>query len=129
MNYALAFASIMLIVLSLGGVLQPNRLLALVEHVASGQLGLSSAIMVRFIFAALLWINAQPSYTPTTFKALSILLLLSALAHFIVGRDTLKKLRGALAHLPLWAIRLPCIFGTAMGLFIIWSLSGVINIA
>jgi len=113
--FALVFFSAALIVLSFCGALLPARLLA---H------GLSSAVVVRIIFAALLWMNAQQSYTPTTFKALSILLVLSAVAHFVVGRKNLAKLRNVLATLPLWAIRLPCLFGAAMGIFVIWSLSG-----
>lgn len=128
MDFALAFLSVALIVLSLYGVLLPVRLLRMVDNVASGKAGLLCAVVVRFVFAALLWINAQDSYTPATFKVLSILLLLSAVTHFVVGRNLLEKFRHMLADLPLWAIRLPCLFGGAMGMFVIWSLSGVINI-
>lgn len=123
MIFALSFFCIVLIVLSLYGALLPVSMLAVIDRVASERLGLTSAIIARVIFAALLWINAQHSYTPTTFKALAMLLLLSAIAHFIVGRNILKKFRHVLATLPLWVIRLPCFLGAAMGIFIMWSLA------
>jgi len=91
MDIALAILSVALVVLSMYGVWLPHRLLGLVSSLASGGLGLWSAIMVRLLLAALLWINAQVSHAPTSFKALAVLLFLSAIAHPIVGRDQQGK--------------------------------------
>lgn len=129
MGLALALLSVSLIVLSIGGVFLPSRLIGLVDNLATGKLGLWSAIVVRFILAALLWINSQASHAPTAFKALSVVLVLSAVAHLLVGRDRLRSFRQVLSSWPLWAIRLPCLFGVAMGVYMLWALSPAIRVA
>lgn len=129
MGLVLALFSVALVLLSIGGVFQPSRLIGLVDILASGKLGLWSAIVVRFIFALLLWMNSQASNAPTSFKVLSVLLVLSAISHLIVGRDRLRSFRQILSSWPLWAIRVPCFFGVAMGVYVLWALSPVIGVA
>jgi len=120
---ALSIFSLALVVFSLVGVLLPANLVGLVDKVASGKQGLWSAVFIRLILATLLWLNSQVSHTPMLFKAISVMLVLSAFAHLIVGRDRLGTFRKVLASWPRWAIQLPCLLGVVMGVFILWSLS------
>ena len=129
MAIALAILSVVIVVLSMYGVLLPHRLIRLVRGFMSGGLGLWSAVTVRLLLAALLWFTAQVSHAPTSFKALAALLFLSAIAHAIVGRARLKKFRESLSSWPPWAIRLPCLLGVAMGVFLLWAISPAIGAA
>jgi len=125
----LSLFSLALVVFSVAGVFMPASLIGLVDNVASQKQGLWSAVFVRLIFAALLWLNSQVSHTPILFKAISVVLILSAFAHIIVGRARLKKFRKILASWPVWTIRLPCLLGAAMGVFILWALSPTFGLA
>ena len=127
MVIVLAILSVAFVVLSMYGVLLPHRLIGLVRRLTSGGIGLWSAVTVRLLLAALLWFTAQVSHTPTSFKALAALLFLAAIAHPIVGRARLKRFLESLASWPPWAIRLPCLFGVAMGGFVLWAISSAIG--
>ena len=129
MAIALAILSVAMVVISMYGVLLPHRLLGLIRDLTSGGIGLWGAVTVRLLLAALLWFTAQVSHTPTLFKALAALLFLSAIAHLIVGRARLKRFLESLASWPPWAIRLPCLFGVAMGVFMLWAISSAIGAA
>jgi len=125
----LSLFSLALVVFSVAGVFMPVSLIGMVDNVASQKQGLWSAVFVRLIFAALLWLNSQVSHAPILFKAISVVLILSAFAHIIVGRVRLKKFRIILASWPVWTIRLPCLVGAAMGIFILWALSPMLGLA
>lgn len=127
MAIALAILTAAFIVISTYGVLLPHRLIELIRGSTSGQLGLWSAVTARLLLAALLWLTARLSRTPTLFAILAAILVLSAIAHPIVGRARLRRLLELLASWPLWAIRVPCLLGVAMGGFVLWSISPAIG--
>ena len=127
MAIALAILSVAIVVISMYGVLLPHKLIELIRSVTSGKLGLWSAVTVRLLLAALLWFTAQVSRTPILFKILAALLFLSAIAHPIVGRARLRRFLEALGTWPPWAIRVPCLFGVAMGRFMLWAVSPAIG--
>ena len=124
MTIGLAILSVAIMVFSMFGLMLPHRLIALIDNSMSGKLwlGLWSAVIVRMLFAALLWFTAQVSQTPALFQALAVLLFLSAVVHAVVGRTRLKKFRELLAAWPAWAIRLPCLLGVVMGGIMLWAL-------
>lgn len=121
MAIALAILSVAIVVISMYGVLLPNNLIGLIRDITSGKIGLWSAVLVRLLLAVLLWFTAHISRTPTLFKILAALLFLSAIAHVMVGRARLKKFLESLGSWPPWAIRVPCLFGVAMGGFMLWA--------
>ncbi len=129
MLIALAILSVTLVALSMYGALLPHRLLGLIRKLTSGDLGLWGAVVARLLLAVLLWINAPVSLAPTTFKILAAVLILSAIAHFIVGRARLKRFLESLLSWPHWAIRLSCFLGVGMGVFILWGISAAIGAA
>ncbi|GHA16397.1 hypothetical protein GCM10008090_27760 [Arenicella chitinivorans] len=129
MGLVLVILSFALIVLSLGGVFLPSRLMALVDKLASRKLGLWGAVSVRIVFGVLLWLSSQESNAPEVLKVFSVLLVFSAVAHFVVGRERLRKLRQILAAWPLWVIRVPCLLGIIMGVYLLWALSPFIPLA
>lgn len=120
MAIPLAILSVVIVVLSMSGVLLPHRLVGLVRGIMPGGLGLWIAVAVRLLFAALLWFAAPVSHTPILFKALAALLFLTAITLPIVGRPRLNRFIESLASWPPWAIRLPCLFGVALGGFLLW---------
>lgn len=91
--------------------------------------GLWIAVVVRLVFAALLWFTAPVSQTPFLFKVVAVVLLVSAIGHQIAGRTHLRKLIEAMAIWPLWTIRIPCILGVLLGVFLLWSISNVLGAA
>ena len=129
MAIALAIFLVVIIVLSMYGVLLPYRLVRLVRGFMTGGLGLLVAITVRLLLAALLWLTAPVSYTPTLFKAVAALMLLAAVTLPLVGLPRLIKLIEHVATWPQWAIRLQCFLGVAFGGFLLWSISSAIGAA
>ena len=111
------------------GVLLPHKLIGLIGGITSGKLGLWSAVTVRLLLAVLLWIAAEASRAPFLFRLLAAVLFLSAIAHLIVGRAHLRRFLEALGSWPPWAIRVPCLFGVAMGAFMLWAVSSAFGAA
>ena len=129
MAIALAIFSVVIVVFSMYGILLPHRLIGLVRGFMSGGLGLWTAVAVRLLLAASIWLTAPVCYTPTIFKALAALILLAAITLPIVGVPRLEKFIEYLATWPQWAIRLPCLLGVAFGGFLLWSISSAIGVA
>ncbi len=129
MAFALAIFSVMIVVLSTYGVFLPDRIIGMVRSNMSRGPGLWIAVGVRLLFAAMLWFAAPISHTPILLKVLAALILLSAIAHQFVGRTRLKIFIESLATWPRWAIRLPCLFGVALGAFLLWSVSSSLGAA
>lgn len=123
MALGLAIFSVMIVVISMYGVFLPDKIIDMVRSNMSGRFGLWVAVGVRLLFAAMLWFAAPVSHTPFALKVIAALILLSAIAHQIVGRARLKMLIELLATWPRWAIRLPCLFGVVLGGFLLWSVS------
>ena len=129
MATALSILSVVIISLSIYGVLLPQRVIKLVRRFMSGGLGLSIAVAVRLLLAALLWLTAPISHTPTTFKVLAALTFLAAVTLPIVGLPRLRKFIEYLAAWPQWALRLPFLCGVAFGGFLLWSITSAIGAA
>ena len=127
MATALAIFSVVFVALSMYGVLLPHRLVGLVRGLVSGGLGLSIAVAIRVMLAALLWLTAPVSHTPTVFKIVAALILLETVTLPIIGVARLKNFIEYLATWPQWAIRLPCFLGIALGGFFLWSISSAIG--
>ena len=127
MVIALAILSLLIVVLSVYGALLPHRLIGLARGLMSRGHGLWIAVAVRLLLAALLWLTAPVSYTPTLFKALAAFFFLAAIALLIAGRPRLERLIESLASWPPWAIRLPCLMGVALGGFFLWSISSAMG--
>lgn len=127
MATALAILSVAIVAISMYGVLLPHRLIGLIRGTTSGKLGLWSAVIARLVLAALLWFTARVSHTPILFEILAALLLVSAIAHPILGRARLRRFLETLGSWPLWTIRVPCLFGVAMGGLMLWAITPAIG--
>lgn len=126
---ALSILSAAIVVLSMYGVLLPHRLIGLVRGFMAGGLGFWMAVAVRLLLAALLWFTAPVSRTPTLFKATAALVFVAAITLLIVGRPRLQRFIESIASLPPWTVRLPCLFGLALGGFLLWSISSAFGAA
>lgn len=126
---SLAILSVTIVVLSVYGVFLPHRLVGLACGAMSGVLGFWFAVVIRLLLAVLLWFTAPVSHTPVLFKAFAALLFLTAIALAVVGRTRLNRFVASLTSWPSWAIRLPCLFGAALGGFFFWSISSAMGAA
>ena len=122
MTTALTIFSAMLIAMSVYGVVLPLQLTALVRRFMVGP-GVWGASGVRILLAGLLWFSAPLSHTPTAFKVIALLALLSAVALPFVGTARLLRLIDHIACWPPWIIRCQCLLGVAFGAFLLWSAS------
>lgn len=122
MPLLLAIVSMSIVILSLYGVLMPTRLVRWVRSYMAGRQGLATAIGVRLLLAVLLWFTAPDSQTPTVFRVLAILTLAVAFVFPFVGIDRIRRLIDYVATWPTWALRLECLVGVALGLFMLWSI-------
>lgn len=122
MAITLAIFSAMFIALCMYGASLPDKLIELVRSFMSGP-GLWAAVAIRLLLAALLWLTAPISHTPTTFKVLAVLVFVAAVILPIIGTYRLVKFIDRLASWPRLAIRLQCLLGVAFGAFLLWSVS------
>ena len=122
MPILLAIVSTIIVVLSLYGVLQPEGLVAWVRGFMARRQGLATAIGVRLLLAGLLWFTAADARTPTVFRVFAILTLIAAFVFPFVGIDRIRKLIDYVAGWPSWALRLDCLMGVALGVFLLWSI-------
>ena len=122
MAIGLTIFSVIIVLLSMYGVLQPVNLTLFVRGFMAGS-GLWVAVAARVIIAILLWFSAPLSLTPTTFQALAILMLISAFVLPMVGTQRILKLMQWVESWPQLAIRLWCLLGVAFGGFLLWSIS------
>lgn len=122
MPILLALVSITIVVLSLYGIFLPEKLVTRVRSFMAGRHGMVTAIGVRLLLAALLWFTAPDSQTPTIFRVFAIITLAAAVVFPFVGIDRIRKLIDYVAGWPKWALRLDCLLGAVLGLFLLWSI-------
>ncbi len=91
MSIALAIFSLIIVLLSAYGFIQPLVLTSFVRRFMAG-LGLWVAVVARLILALLLWFSAPLSHTPVTFQVLAILALVAAIGLPIIGAQRILKL-------------------------------------
>lgn len=121
---ALAVLSVLLGVVFLGGVRRPRRFIERARRFAAGP-GPAGAAAVRLLLAALLWLSAPVSATPTTFQGMAVVVLVSALIRLMLGRAAMSRTLDRMASWPPLATRLPCAVGLALCAFMLWSVSSV----
>lgn len=129
MAIALAFFSLVIVLLSLYGVLQPSSLVSFVRGSVSAGWGLWTGVVVRLILAVLLWFSASQSLTPTIFSVLAILMLAAAIALPVMGVQRILKLMDWFGDRPPSTMRLWCLVGVGFGAFLLWSISPVFSAA
>ena len=124
MVLGLAIFSMIIVLLSVYGILQPLNLILFVRGFMAGS-GLWVAVIARIILATLLWFSAPLSLTPTTFQALAVLALVAAFVLPIIGAQRILKLMDWVESWRHPAIRLWCLPGVAFGGFLLWSISPI----
>jgi hypothetical protein len=104
-------------------VLFPAEVLSFAREMIVGS-GVWWAAVARLILAVLLWFSAPASRTPITFRVLAVLALLGATFIVAVGTEGMLEIVDWLASWPLWGVRLESAVGVAIGVFLLWSVSG-----
>jgi hypothetical protein len=122
---ALVVLATLIVGLSFWGVLSPPNLVSFVRTFMHRPGSIAFAVAVRIFLAALLWLAAPASNTPTIFQVLAGVALVAALGIALAGSERVSKLIDHVASWPQLVIRLQCLLGVAFGLFLIWSVSPV----
>ncbi len=121
---ALVLFSTFFVGLSAWGAVFPSRLVSFVRA-SMNKGGIVTAVGSRLFLAVLLWVTAPMSHTPSIFVVLAALVLAAAIPVALMGTELTLKFIDRLTSWPDIVIRLPCVLGVALGVFIIWSVSHV----
>ena len=122
----LAVVSGLLGALFLLGVLNPRWLVMLARRFVGGT-GVGGAVAVRLLLAALLWFSAPVASTPTTFRALALVMATAAVGALVRGKDRAARIADRMAGRPALVVRLPIAIGLALCAFTLWSISSAIG--
>lgn len=106
-------------VLSLWGMVVPQRLLALVGKVATNPSGIFVAVGVRLLLGAALLLAAETAGFPTTFMILGGVAIAAAVGLLIVGSGRMRKLVEWVTRWPESLVRAWLVFGLGFGAFLI----------
>lgn len=122
---ALAVIATLIAGLSLWGLLFPSGLVSFVRSFMRRPGSMVFAVAIRVLLALLLWVTAAQSNAPTTLRVLAALSLLAALGIAIAGFSRISRLMERVASWPRAVVRLLCLLGVALGLFLLWAVSPV----
>ena len=118
-----ALFGIVLVLLSLWGMISPDRLVRMVRSVMDKSWGMPFAVGVRIIMGVALLFAAPASKFPVLFSAFGWLALIAAAALPVLGRERLVPLFDWFQKSNL-VIRLWLIFGVIFGVFMLYGISG-----
>lgn len=123
---ALVVLATLIVGLSFWGVLSPANLVSFVRTFMHPPGSIVFAVAVRIFLAAVLWLTAPASNTPTIFLILAGVAFVAAIGIALAGSKRVSKLIDHVASWPQLVVRLQCLLGVAFGLFLIWSVSPVL---
>ena len=115
-----AIFSILVVALGVYGIASPRGVLSLAQRFASGS-GIAMGFLFRFVFAIALWFSAEASATPTAFRVLSVVTLISAISLPVMGERRLSAFIAWWSDLPTWSLRAWLGAALAFGLFTLGS--------
>ena len=124
--YALAILSALLGAVFLLGVLRPRRFIVVARNLLADT-GVTGAVAVRVLLAALLWFSAPVSSTPGAFRLLASVMLVAALSALVVGTERLVRLVNRMMDWRPHLLRLPFAVGLVLCVFMLWSVSPAIG--
>jgi len=107
--------------LSIWGIIVPNKLIAMVSGVMSKPSGMYAAIVARLILGVALIISAPDSMYPAVFTVLGWITIVAAFVLPIMGRARIAALLGWFERTPKAAIRVWLLFGLMFGAFLVYA--------
>lgn len=110
-----------IVALAAWGVARPGELMALVSSVLDRQWGIYFGAGVRLLLGVALLIAARASSFPAAFELLGWIVILAALALFVLGRKLTRKLIIWFGRLSMPMLRLWLLFGMAFGVFLLYA--------
>ena len=109
------------VLLSVWGVIYPERLMKLVTSVLDNKWGIYFGVIVRLVLGAALIIAAPISLFPLVFRVLGWVTIAAALALPVMGRENIRRIIAWFEQLPASLTRLWLLFGMAFGGFLIYG--------
>jgi hypothetical protein len=114
---------VLILALCLWGVLAPERLLARVTTLWSRGWSLWLAVGIRLLLGWSLVQVAAVSRCPMALTVLGWIAIAAAVALVLVGRERVGRLITWGTARPTWLLRAWCVFGLALGAFIVWAVA------
>jgi hypothetical protein len=109
-------------VLSVWGVLAPDKMMKMVYGVVHQDWGIHFAIVLRLVLGAALVIAAPESRFPLFFEILGGIAIVAAVALLLMGRERLRKFVAWFERMPPAMIRVWLLFGIAFGAFLVYGI-------
>lgn len=123
MTTLVAAFALLIMTMSVYGFIKPQGYVAFARWLDSGP-ALWGAAALRLALAVVLWLAADASRTPTTFKVLAVVAVLGAMTLPVMGRERFRRLFDWGAAQPPLLLRALCALGVGFGLFLLWSSRG-----
>jgi len=114
---------IVICVLSVWGIVAPNRLVDLVKSVAIHESGIYVAVLVRVLMGAALLMTAATSKFPLAFQIIGLIAIIAAVALVFMGRGGMRKLVAWFDRFPAVLIRVWLIAGLGFGAFLVYGVA------
>ncbi|WP_428099922.1 hypothetical protein [Candidatus Rariloculus sp.] len=108
-----------IVVLSIWGIVVPNKLIAMVKGVMTKPSGLWFAVGVRLVLGAAMIGAAPLSMFPTAFRVIGWIVIAAAIALPVVGRANINALLGWFEGGAPLLIRSWLVVGVAIGAFLV----------
>lgn len=112
---------LMIGLLSLWGMVAPDKLIKLVSNVATNPNGLPAAVTVRVVMGAALLVAAEAARFPTTFMVLGWIVIAAAVGLLIMGSARMQKLVEWVGRWPQSLVRIWLVFGAIFGAFLVYG--------
>ena len=112
---------IVIAVLSIWGMVVPERLIGMVTGVMARPAGMRIAVGARFLLGFALLVAASESMFPTVFGVLGWVAIAAAIALPVLGRSYINSLLAKAAAWPPLAIRTWLLVGVAFGGFLLYA--------
>lgn len=113
---------ILITLLGVWGLLQPQPLLALVDKVWTRQSGVYLAVIIRLLFGVALLAAASESRFPVFISGLGIFVVIAALLVPLLGMTRIRGLVDWWKARPAWAIRAWAGVAALFGAFIVYAM-------
>ncbi len=112
---------VLIAVMSLWGLVQPQAVVRLVRSVATSRFGLAFAVSVRVLLGFALIFAASSTPFPQIIFALGVIALLAALGLLIMGMERVNQLVDWFAKASATTLRAAFVFGAAFGGFLLYA--------
>lgn len=120
MTWLVAVIGVLIVLLGLTGLLQPQRFRAAIEGMDS-QPRFVFAVVIRLVMGALLWWLADEMRHPQIMRIIAIIAVVAAVVILVAGRARLDSMVGWWLGKPDGVLRVSAAFAALFGAWLAWE--------